>query len=489
MKWITLIVTVIAITLHGNPSFSASAVPGEILVKYKPGTYPENLTGELGKIGWAKIKIEKSKEVSQAMISIKKNPDIIHFEPNYYGEFLSEPNDPAFDQQWYLPNIKVLDAWKKSLGKNVIIGFVDSGVNLTHEDLAENICINEGEIPGDGIDNDSNGHIDDVNGWDFGDDDDSPTDELGHGTMMCGVIAAVQNNNLGISGIAPGSKILPLKVSESGSPVASAVAEAIIYASDYGVKIINLSLQLGEDPQVVADAVDYSTAKGVLLIAAAGNDGGAVHFPAKLEEVIAVSATNDTNRIWSHSCVGPEIELSAPGENIYATKLDGGYDDGNGTSFSSAIVSAVAALLAAKHPDLNRDQLRKSLITGADDLGEEGKDDLYGYGKVNALKNLALITFVCPNTILGSSTTPLVYLLAILGESTHFTPRSSEVSFESAHLTPLGPPLVLLPTFLLQLVILKNNPSEGYSNITVTTGTEIFNGYDVITIGLLPWNL
>jgi len=490
MKLISLIVIMIVITLNGNTSFSASFVPGELLVKYKPGTYPENLKGELGKIGWAKTKIEKSKDVSQAMMALKKKPDIIHVEPNYYGEFLSEPNDPDFDQQWYLPDIKAPDAWDKSLGKGVIVGLVDSGVDLDHEDLADNICINEGEIPGDGIDNDSNGHIDDVNGWDFGDDDDDPTDEVGHGTMVSGVIAAIQNNELGISGIAPESKIIPLKVSASGTPIASAVAEAIIYASDHGAKIINLSLQLGEDPQVVADAVDYAATKGVLLVAAAGqNEGTVIGFPAKLEEVIAVSATDDTNELWFKSNYGPEIDLTAPGEDIYTTKLAGGYITASGTSFSSPIVSAVAALLAAKYPDLNRDQLRESLITGADDLGEEGKDDLYGYGKVNALKTLALITFVCPNTILGSSNIPLVYLLKILGEGTHFTPRSSEVSFESAHLTPLGPPLVLLPTFLLQLVILKNNPSEGYSNVTVTTGTEKFNGYDVITIGLLPWNL
>jgi subtilisin family serine protease len=489
MKWIPLIITMITLTFQGNPASSASFVPGELLVKYKPGTCPKNLSGELGKIGWAKIKIDKSKPMSQVMIALKENLNVIHVEPNYYGEFLSDPNDPQFDQQWYLPNIEAPGAWDKSLGTDVIIGLVDSGVDLDHEDLADNIWINPDEIPDNGEDDDGNGYIDDVNGWDFGDDDDDPTDEYGHGTMVCGVIAAIQNNEIGISGIAPQSKILPLKVSESGSPIASAVAEAIIYASDHGAKIINLSLGLGEDSQAVTDAINEAVAHGVLLVAAAGLKNRSVYFPASLEEVIAVSATNENNEFYIESAKGPEIELSAPGENIYTTKVGDGYTIRSGTSLSSPIVSAVAALLSAQYPHLTRDQIRESLITRADDLGSEGRDDQYGYGKVNALKTLSLITFVFPATLLGSSNIPLPHLLAVIGEGTHFTLVNSKVSFESAHIMPLGPPLVLFPNLLLQLTILESNPSEGYSNITVTTGTEKFNGYDIITIGLLPWNL
>jgi len=489
MKSILFITTVLVCAFHAHISFSAPSVPGELLVKYKPEAYAGNMHSNLGKIGWAKVKIDKSKNIHQEMMSLQTNPTVINVEPNYYGEFLSDPDDPDFDEQWYLPNINAPDAWDKSLGKGVIIGLVDSGVNLTHEDLADNIWTNEGELPGDGIDNDNNGHIDDVTGWDFGDDDDDPTDKVGHGTMMAGVIAAIQNNGLGISGTAPESTILPLKVSVSNSPVASAVAEAIIYAADQGASIINLSLALGENSQAVTDAVAYASSKGVLLVAAAGQEVNSVRFPANLEDVIAVSATDDNDVFWFRSNQGPEIELSAPGENIYTTKLDGGYDDDKGTSFSSAIVSAVASLLIAKYPDLNRDQVRESLITGADDLGDEGKDNLYGYGKVNALKTLALITFALPDTILGSINIPLVYLLAVFGEGTNFIPGTSEVSFESAHLSPLGPPLVFLPTFLLQMVILESTPSEGHSDTTVTTGTEAVKGYDGITIGLLPWNL
>jgi subtilisin family serine protease len=398
MRVKSLLLVVFLIFLNTSEIRASDYVPGELLVKYRPGISSKRLQGELGKIGWAKIKVERNRTMRQAMTDLKSDPDIILIGYNYYGEFLSVPDDPDFDQQWYLPNIEAPEAWDISLGQDVIIGLVDSGIDLDHEDLADNIWTNEGEIPGDGIDNDSNGHIDDVNGWDFGDVDDDPTDTIGHGTKICGVIAAIQNNGLGISGTAPESKIIPIKVSTSSAPIPSAVAEGIIYASDHGARIINLSLQLEEDPPVITlitDAVDYAVNNGVLLVAAAGQDDGAVvQFPAKLGEVIAVSATDDTNNLWYRSNYGPEIELSAPGDNIYTTKLGGEYDDigGSGTSFSSAVVSAVAALITANHPEFTREQIKERLINSADDLGPSGKDDEFGYGKVNAFNSLDLVT-------------------------------------------------------------------------------------------------
>ncbi len=471
MKLLPLIIAAFLFLFQTTMAFSASFVPGELLVKYTPEAYPGNMHSNLAKIGWAKIKVDGRKNILQSMRDLQKNPTILHVEPNYYGEFLSEPDDPDFDEQWYLPNISAPEAWDKSLGSGAVIGVVDSGVDTSHQDLADNIL---------------------TGGWDYGDNDADPVDEYGHGTQVCGVIAAVQNNGLGISGVAPKSKILPIKVSkgDSATPIAEAVAEAIIYAADQGARVINLSLALSENSQTVTDAVEYATNKGILLVAAAGNEVDAVRFPANLEDVIAVSATDDTDRFWSKSNQGPEIELSAPGENIYTTALGDSYTTKNGTSFSSAMVSAAAALLIAKYPHLTGDQVKEYLFNSADDLGDPGKDNLYGYGKVNAAAPFdSLIPFVFPSTILGSSTIPLVYLLAVFGEGTTFIPGTSEVSFESAHLTPLGPPLIFLPSFLLQMVILESNPSEGHSDITVTTETEAANGYDGITIGLLPWNL
>jgi subtilisin family serine protease len=422
MKIRILLIVASLIFLAGSEIMASDYVSGELLVKYRPGAYPKNLQGELGKIGWAKTKVTRSRTMSQAMMDLKSTPDIIQVEYHYYGVFLSEPDDPDFDLQWHLNNtgqtggtedadIDAPDAWDMSTGQGVIIGLVDSGVDLTHEDLTDNICSNEGEVPGDGIDNDGNGHIDDVNGWDFGDDDDDPNDEYGHGTQLCGVIAASQNNGLGVSGVAPESKILPLKISEGTPPtlIDSAVAEAIIYAADYGAKIINLSLKFGDEPQVITDAVAYAINKGVLLVGAAGQyEGEVVNFPAKLEDVIAVSATNDTDTLWFRSNFGSEIELSAPGDTIYTTKMGGGYDDVRGTSLATAIVSAVAALIVANHPEFTREQIRNRLINSVDDLGAPGKDIYFGYGRVNAFNPLdPVTTSSSPSTSTTSTTTTI----------------------------------------------------------------------------------
>jgi len=308
MKYFTapFIIQIIFVLLS-TTAFATSFVPGEVLVKYKKGSYPTGLTGELAKIGWAKITVESSKRMSQVQTAFKKNPDILLVEPNTYGEFLLEPNDPDWGEQWYLPNIEGSAAWDTSRGTGVIIGLIDSGVDLDHEDLAENI------LP---------------DGRDFGDEDDDPGDELGHGTQVCGVIAAIQNNGIGISGIAPESVILPLKVNRGRSSIvqADAVAAAIVYAADYGAQIINLSLGWDDwEPQVVTDAITYAVEKGVLLVAAAGNDYGPVIFPANQEEVIAVSGTDESNEKISRYSSGPEIELVAPGVRMRTTRIDDSY--------------------------------------------------------------------------------------------------------------------------------------------------------------------
>ena len=327
-------------------------------------------------------------------------------------------------------------------------------------------------------------------GWDFGDDDDDPGDQLGHGTEVCGVIAAIQNNGIGISGCAPAATILPLKISQgsTGSFTDATVAQGIIYAADYGADIINLSLAwCDEKPhQMVKDAIDYAIDMGVVLVAAAGNDPGPVCFPAKHDGVIAVSGTDqeDRNDIYAF---GPEVDLVAPGYFMQTTSMGNRYTFISGTSFSCALVSAVAALLSSRFPHLTGEQIRDYLTVRADDLGEEGRDDTFGYGKVNALQILTLVTEVFPPTILGSRYFPLLYLTAIVGEDTGFS-LLSRVSFESSHVIPLGPPIIAFPQFLLQLVMLKKNPPEEFSTVTVTTGTDQVKGYGLFSTGLFPGN-
>jgi subtilisin family serine protease len=472
MKYFTAAFIIqIGFFLLSTTAFATSFVPGEVLVKYKKGSYPTGLTGELGKIGWAKIKVESNKRMSQVQTAFKKNPDILLVEPNTYGEFLLEPDDPYWGEQWYLPNIEAPAAWDKSQGTGVIIGLIDSGVDLDHEDLVDNI------LP---------------DGRDFGDGDDDPGDELGHGTQVCGVIAAIQNNGIGISGIAPESLILPLKVNRgsSGTVQADAVAEAIIYAADYGAQIVNLSLGWDDwEPQIVIDAITYAVEKGVLLVAAAGNNNGPVFFPANQEEVIAVSGTDENNEKIASYASGPEVELVAPGVGMRTTRINGSYTTSSGTSFASPLVSGVAALLLSHYPHLTSMQLRAYLTMRADALEGAGGDDAFGYRKVNATRSLdPLISFVFPSSIKGSSRIPLLYLLAIFGDDTRFVPLLSDVSFDSDHLTALGPPIIALPKFLLQLVVLGKNPPEGFTPVTVVTGEHEAPGYGVLSVGRFPGN-
>ena len=226
MKMLSMLwVFSLLLVLMSTPGFAISKEyhSEELLVKYKAGTMIATENSKLEKIGWVKIKLDSGKDLNRKMMILKANSNIINVEPNYYGEFLLIPNDPFFDSQWYLSNINAPEAWNILLGSGVVIGLIDSGVDLIHQDLADNI------LP---------------NGWDFGDGDDDPSDQFGHGTRVSGVIAAIQNNGIGISGCAPEAMILPIKISQgsTGSFTDETVAEGIIYAADIGVDIINLSL-------------------------------------------------------------------------------------------------------------------------------------------------------------------------------------------------------------------------------------------------------
>ena len=377
MPLLVCIVVLFGLFLAPGIGFTTPFSSGELLVKYKAGVHMAAGKGQLKKIGWVKIKIDSSKDINQEMMILKANSNVIDVEPNYYGEFLFIPNDSFFDMQWYLPDIQAPEAWDISLGSGVLIGLIDSGIDLMHQDLADNL------LP---------------DGWDFGDDDDDPNDLFNHGTKVAGVIAAVQNNGIGISGCAPEVAILPVKISQgsTGSFTDETVAEGIIYAADYGVDIINLSLGWTDDNphQVVRDAIDYSIARGIVVVAAAGNNYGPVWFPANYEGVISVSGTDQEGRNDNYA-FGPELDLVAPGQGIWTTGINNLYTSISGTSFSCAIVSGVAALLSYRHPYLTREHIRDYLIAKADDLGDLGRDDTFGYGKVNAYETVLAAAINC----------------------------------------------------------------------------------------------
>lgn len=315
------------------------------------------------------------------------------------------PNDPGLGQQWGLNKIGASLVWKYSSGSpDILVAVLDSGIQLDHPDLAGQIWTSSGEIPANYLDDDKNGKVDDVRGWHFYHrctvngctlgEDANVKDDYGHGTLISGVIAAKTNNGLGVAGIAGNSRILPVKVLDQyGNGWYSDIAAGIMYAANQGAKIINLSLGGDADSSVLRSAVDYARARGILVVAAAGNCGDtgincnpAINYPAAYDPVLAVGASDASDLRASFSDYGSQMDLVAPGIDIYSTWNYGNYLTRSGTSLASPYVSGVAALLWAYDPSLSLTQLETLLSETAVDIHTPGKDIYTGWGRVSAVR-------------------------------------------------------------------------------------------------------
>jgi subtilisin family serine protease len=308
------------------------------------------------------------------------------------------PNDPRYPRQTgQLDVIGAPKAWDHSLGQGVIVAVLDDGVDIDHEDLAANIWKNSGEISGNNIDDDNNGFVDDVNGWDFGSNDNNVKPEFdqrynfinSHGTAVAGVIGASINNGIGIAGIAPQVKIMPVRFNGYGVTVTSAgIAQSLAYAVNNGAKIINISFSIDpymNDPAFAA-AVDLVNEKGVLWINSAGNS--AVENPPrfKIEQALFVANTSNNDTLYVDSNYGVGIDIAAPGVDLLTTAPGNVYQLATGTSFSTAVTSGAAALIWAKYPTWSREQVTAQLIGTADNIDAKNPTFIgkLGGGRVNA---------------------------------------------------------------------------------------------------------
>ncbi len=333
-----------------------------------------------------------------------------YVEPNMRLKITTVPNDPGWRGKWGLRKIWADYAWNTTTGDpSVVIAIVDTGVDWNHPDLAANIWNNTDEIAGNHVDDDGNGFVDDVRGWDFvdtsasvypGEDgkvrDNDPMDFHGHGTHCAGIASAVGNNGLGVCGVTWNCKIMAVRAGYKGSDgngylELDDAAAAIIYAADNGADIISCSWGSYEDSQIIRDAVEYAYDAGALLVAAAGNDmRDDKLYPAAYDQVIAVSATNELDKPAWFTNFGEWIELAAPGVDINSTVFDDSYEEMSGTSMATPCVAGVAALVWSQFPEMSRDEVRAQLRFTSDDLGEEGFDFYFGYGRVNARKAVEL---------------------------------------------------------------------------------------------------
>jgi thermitase len=322
------------------------------------------------------------------------------------------PNDPGWVEQWGLARISAPMAWWVATGTpDVVIAILDSGIQLDHEDLADRLWVNPGEVPGNQVDDDGNGKVDDFQGWHFyhawngqafvPEEDNQVTDEHGHGTHVAGITGAAFNNKVGVAGLAGGSQLMIVKVlDQQGEGRYSDVAQSIIYAVDNGAQVINLSFGGTSPSQTLQEAVNYAHARGVLVVAASGNDGGPVLYPAVCEHVLSVAATDQDDNRASFSNYGPETDVAAPGVSIYSTGWPGdsradctsGYCRKSGTSGATPHVAGLAALMWSARPDLTVAQVTGIVTRTAADVNTgtlTGWDEFLGWGRIEAGRALS----------------------------------------------------------------------------------------------------
>ena len=419
---IALFLTASLEPVHADPG-PHSFVPGEVLVKFHLGLSPEEITvlvtdyriqvvEDIPTLGVWRLRVEPGREQVMAR-ALGALPQVLYAEPNYRAWTLVEPpDDPYYVLQWNLDKVQLLHAWEITRGDpSMPMAIIDTGIDLSHPDLVAKLWVNPGEIPHNDLDDDGNGYIDDVHGYDFVNEDGEPEDDygLGHGTHVSGIAAAATDNGLGVAGVAPANPLMALKVLDSsGEGTYFDVARAIDYALAQGVRVMNLSLGGIDASDLLSDAVQAATAAGALMVAAAGNCSSGciiegqyyvnpVFYPAAYDEVLAVGATDSSDGIASFSEHHPYVDVTAPGVSAYSTYRYQGesypyYGYMSGTSMSTPHTSGLAALLWAADPTLTREEVVECVVASADDLGTPGKDDYYGWGRINARSALCAAT-------------------------------------------------------------------------------------------------
>jgi thermitase len=308
--------------------------------------------------------------IDQVESALRNNPKIKFVERNYLAQSGLTPNDPGYPSQWHLLRISAAGAWDYTTGaSSVPIAIIDSGVDPAHPDLASKL----------------------IGGYNFLGGNTDIHDVLGHGTAVAGTAAALTNDGIGGAGVGWSNPIMPLVVLNSSNYATySDIASAITFAADHGAKVINISIYGSSYSTTLQSAVDYAWNKGVVIVACAGNDSSSTAvYPAALNHVVAVAATDATDAKAGFSNYGTWISVAAPGDNIYTTVNGGTYGYWYGTSFASPQVAGLAALILSRNSSLTNQQVVDLIKNNSDDLGAPGFDQYFGYGRINAYRALA----------------------------------------------------------------------------------------------------
>ena len=410
-------------------------VPGELIVKFHSGGEAglmSNIANEYGAEiverfdipssvyksydgDLVRLKLPQGIDIAEAIAAMKDDARVMYAEGNEIirlpetvdGEETGEPND-LDDKLWGLNNtgqtggtagadISAVDAWKVTTGDSSangpLIAVIDTGVDYNHPDLKANIFVNAGEIPGNGIDDDNNGVIDDVNGYNAYADNGDPLDGHSHGTHCAGTIGAVGNNGIGVTGVMQNARILPVKIfSDSGSTSTDAIVRGIVYAGKMGADITSNSWGGGQRSQAIYDAFAGNPA---LHVIAAGNSNydndKRDNFPSNydLDNIVAVAATTSKDERSSFSQWGANnVDVAAPGSGIWSTIPGGRYGNKSGTSMATPHVSGVAGLIASAYPGASNAEIKDRLIRGSDPIAALDGVSVSN-GRVNAARSLS----------------------------------------------------------------------------------------------------
>ncbi len=382
-----LICLIIIFVLPNHNALAQTETTAMWLIRFQPATTAAERARTFAVLGVTPVRWLANSTVAQVQATTADAvfassaladvaPYIDYMEPDVLVSGESTPNDPAFSDLTKVYGLNMVEApraWDVGSGSaDVILAILDTGLNAAHVEFADRV----------------------VAGYDFINEDEDPTDDHGHGTHVAGIAAAAAGNGEGSAGVCPQCKIMPIKVLDGGNRGTwGTVASGIYYAVDHGARVINLSLGASATSRTLEDAVAYAKEHDVIIVASSGNAASSLpYYPAAIPWVVAVGATTDVDALWSFSNTGDHIDLTAPGYRIYSTYYDlssnGGYAYMTGTSMASPFVTGLVGLVAGLDGELTASEIIDLMTANADDLGDEGKDASFGYGRINAYTTL-----------------------------------------------------------------------------------------------------
>jgi subtilisin family serine protease len=435
-----------------------------------------------------------TEEKARTLQRLKADPDVEFAEPEHTFSTKQLPNDPflstsgtwgqPYADLWGLASIGAPAAWDTAQGDGIVVAVIDTGVDYNHPDLVTNIWTNVNEIDGNFIDDDSNGFVDDVRGWNFVFNNNDVIDHNGHGTHVAGTIAALGDNGLGVIGVAWHAHIMAVKgLDDNGFGFDSSLAPAIIYAASNGADVINASWGTQGTSQSIEEAIQFATGLGTVLVAAAGNSSQDAmnFFPASSPEAITVASHDPFGNFSFFSNFGSKIDVTAPGEDILslqaANTFQGqpvidGYTRMSGTSMAAPHVSGVAALILSGNPTYSPEQVRQIIHISNTSVPFDSR---FGSGKLNAATAVTIVnpldakitgvqfgaTPIDPITILGSAQgTGFASYQLEYGVGTQpffFTPFFSSVTPASGALGELDPSSLFDGVYTIRLTAFNTN--------------------------------